>query len=70
MEVGSYYLYMASFSYNVLNFLWLGNIPVCVHTHQNLSIHSSIDEHLDSLYTLSIMNNASINFSVLISVWK
>ena len=36
----------------------------------HLSIHSSVDEHLDSLYTLSIMNNASINFNVQISVWK
>ena len=67
---------MASFSYNVLIFLWLGNIPMCmcvyiyIHTHQNLSIHSSVDEHLDSFYTLAIMNNASINFSVQISVWE
>ena len=58
------------------SFLWLNNIPVCVcvcvctHVYHSIySIHSFIDGHLGCCYDLAVVNNATVNTVIQISLW-
>ena len=62
-------------------FLWLSDIPLCMHTHTHTHtpphihmhnipcffIHSSVDERVVCLYVLTVVNGAAVNLGVRVS---
>lgn len=63
---GCFYLMFPKFIYVVLclSTSFLVMAEYFIHMYHVLFIRSSTDEHLDYLYVLAIMNNATMNFQV------
>ena len=53
----------------ILFFLWLSNILLYLYTTSLLSIHFSVDKHLDYFHFLDIVNSVAMNIVLYVSFW-
>ena len=54
-------------SNDIILFFFMTNIPLYMYKTSSLSIHSSVNEHLDCFHVLAIINSASMSIGVQVS---